>query len=90
MMAYAKFAGLAAAAVFAIGVAATSASAVTVVTNGGTYNIGIGEETVFIGDVKDRSGGSGDVSGDVQLERIGFGPGAGYDPQERGSTRSAT
>ena len=55
----AKLAGLAAAAVFATGMAATSAGAVTVVSNNGSYDIGPGQETQFIGDVKDGTGGSG-------------------------------
>lgn len=59
MTGYGKLAGIAAAAVLAAGVAATSASAITVVSNGGSYVTGIGEETVFVGDVKDRSGGAG-------------------------------
>ena len=57
----AKFAGLAAAAVLASGLAATSAGAVTVVANGGTYDVP-GDDTQFIGDVKDSSGGAGSYS----------------------------
>jgi hypothetical protein len=58
MMHNKKLAGFAAAAVLATGMAATSAGAVTVVANGGVYNVP-GDDTQFIGDVKDRSGGAG-------------------------------
>ncbi len=57
-MVNAKFAGLAAAAVIASGMAATSAGAVTVTSNNGSYNVP-GDDTQFIGDVKDASGGAG-------------------------------
>jgi hypothetical protein len=59
MIMNAKFAGLAAAAVLFSGVAATTAGAVTVVSNGGAYDVGSGLETQFIGDVMGSSGGAG-------------------------------
>ena len=54
-----RLTGLAAVAALATGLAATSAGAVTVVSDGDSVNIGPGLETTFIGDVKDASGGAG-------------------------------